>query len=89
MINPRTVLLFKNLSDKYPRLLERDFPYVLNRLMQLWATPEFEPYMHDLLISKRGKREGFPLGVLEELVFLNGLHEACKRKGHSLPDVDI
>ncbi|MBI3902844.1 MAG: ankyrin repeat domain-containing protein [Nitrosomonadales bacterium] len=88
MINPRVALLFKNLPDKHPRTLERDYPHILNRLMQLWAMPEFEPYMHDLMIDKRGDRQGFPLEVVAELVFLGELHDIFKSKGYQLPDVE-
>lgn len=88
MINPRVALLFKNLPDKHPRFLERDYPHVLNRLMQLWATPEFEPYMHDLTVDKRGGRQGFPLEVVAEMMFISKLHDVFKDKGYRLPDVE-
>ena len=88
MLDPRAALLFKNLPDKYPNSLARDYPHVLNRLMQLWATPEFDPYLHDLTVDKRGGRQGFPLGVVAELMFMGELHDAFKRKGCRLPKVE-
>lgn len=88
MINPRVAILFKNLPDKYPRFLERDYLHILNRLMQVWATPEFELYMHDLMIDKRGGRQGFPLDVITELMFLSELHDICERNGYRLPDIE-
>ncbi len=88
MLNPRDALLFENLPDKYPNSLARDYPNVLNRLMQLWATPEFDPYIHDLMVGKRSGRQGFPLEVVAELMFMGELHDAFKRKGCRLPDVE-
>lgn len=88
MLNPRAALLFKNLPDKYPNSLARGYPHVLNRLMQLWATPEFDPYMQDLMVDKRGGRQGFPLEVVAELMFMGELHDAFKRKGCRLPAVE-
>jgi len=88
MINPRVALLFKYVPEKYPRLLQRDFPHVWNRLMHLWGTPEFEPYMHDLMIDKRGGRRGFPLDVVAELIFLGELHDMFQRKGYKLPKIE-
>lgn len=85
MLDPRITLLFKNLPDKYPNSLAKDYPHVLNRLMQLWDTPGFDPYLHDLTVDKRGGRQGFPLGVVAELLFMGELHDAFKRKGCRLP----
>lgn len=88
MLNPRAALLFKNLPDKYPNFLERSYPHVLNRLMQLWGLPGFDPYMHDLMVDKRGGRQGFPTEVVTELVFLGELHDLFKNKGYKLPNVE-
>ncbi len=86
MLNSRVSLLFKNLPNKYPKHLVRDFTHVLNRLMQLWDTPEFDLYLHDLTINKREDRQGFSIHVMAELVFLGELHDLCKRKGYKLPE---
>jgi hypothetical protein len=88
MINPRVTLLFSDLPAKYPRILERDYPHILNRLMQLWGTQEFDPFMHDLMVDKRGGRQGFPLEVAAELMFLSELHIHFKKKGYRLPAVE-
>lgn len=88
MLNPRIALLFKNLPDKYPHALVREYPHVLDRLMHLWATPEFDPYLHDLMIDKRGGRQGFPLEVMAELMFMSKLHDAFKRSGSQLPKIE-
>jgi hypothetical protein len=85
MINSRVALLFKNLPDKYPKMLARDYTHVLNHLMQLWNTPKFDAYMHDLMIDHRGGRQGFSLKVVEELLFLSKLHDVCKKNGYELP----
>jgi hypothetical protein len=85
MDNPLVALLFKNLPDNYPRRLKRDHPYVLTRLMDSWTTPEFDTYMHDLLIGKRGKRKGFALDVIAEIMFINELHKISQQAGFVLP----
>lgn len=87
MINSRVQLLFKNLPDKYPHQLERNYTHILNRLMQTWDTPEFDVYMHDLMIDKRGGRQGFSLAVIAELMFMGELHEVFRREGYRLPDL--
>jgi tankyrase len=87
MINTRVDLLFKNLPHKYPRHLQRNFPHVLNRIMQIWNTPEFESYMHELMIDKRSGRQGFPLEVIAELMFLGELHDIFSSEGYCLPEI--
>ncbi len=88
MLNPRVILLYKNLPDKFPHVLARDYRHVLNRLMQFWALPEFDVYMLDLVIDKRDGRRGFSHEALVELMFLYKLHTAFKQNGHRLPEVE-
>jgi ankyrin repeat protein len=87
MINSRVELLFKNLPDKHPRHLQRDYAHILNRLMQIWGTSEFDPYLHDLTIDKRGGRQGFSRAVIAELMFLGELHDIFAREGYKLPEL--
>ena len=87
MINSRIELLFKNMPEKYPVHLERNYSRILNRLMQIWGLPEFDSYMHDLLIAKSGGREGFPPEVVTEIMFLAELHEMFKSKEYRLPEL--
>lgn len=81
MANPRVAQLFKELPANYPRRLERDHAHILDHLMELWNTPEFDSYMHSLLIDTRGGRHGFSLEVLAELMFISELHHICKSEG--------
>lgn len=85
MTDPRVAQLFKSLPANYPRHLERSHPHVLTRLMNLWGTPEFESCMQDLLIDTRGRRYGFSLEVVTELMFINELHNIFKNDGLHLP----
>ena len=88
MLNPCVALLYKNLPDKYPHVLARNYMHVLNRLMQLWTSPEFDDCMLDLLIDKRGGRKGFSHEALAELMFLYKLHSAFKQNVHHLPEAE-
>lgn len=86
MVNPRVALLFKKLPANYPRRLQQDHIHILNRLMELWGTPEFDPYIHDLLIDTRGGRNGFTLEVVTELMFISELHNIFKSEGLRFPE---
>jgi hypothetical protein len=81
----RVEILFQNFSDKYPRLLERDYPHVLIDLMHVWGEPEFGSMMQELLVSKRSDRGGFSADIVEELMFLHKLHDAFLQKNITLP----
>lgn len=64
-----------------PLALASQFPRIANRLSRFWDSPKMmEECFRELLVSRRGKRKGFPPKVLDELCALvqyyRGLHEA-------------
>jgi hypothetical protein len=62
-----------------PRALARRFPRLANALAALWARPvEAADYLNDLLVDRRGGRQGFPLEVLDELHTLNAYYAALQ-----------
>jgi tankyrase len=72
--NKRLAKLVRNRPEKYPYELERHYERVLDRIMDVWGSATAEQYFLDLLVDKRGDREGFPLKVAEEIFFLSELH---------------
>lgn len=50
--------------------LERNFMRVAKTLSSLWQTPAVDRYLDGLLLDDRGDRMGFPIEVLDELIFL-------------------
>ena len=58
-------------SELRPIALLKQFPRIANMLAQAWHDPAaFREYMFDLLIDKRGARQGFPKDVRAELLAL-------------------
>jgi hypothetical protein len=58
-------------GDTRPNALLNKFPRIGNLLAVLWQDPvSLRRYMDDLLVDKRGNRQGFPLDVLRELFAL-------------------
>ena len=54
-----------------PLSLLKHFPRIANMLAQAWHEPvAFREYMFDLLIDRRGGRQGFPQEVRSELLKL-------------------
>jgi len=53
--------------------IENRFLRIANELSRLWDGPEADHYIDSLLLDDRGDRMGFPIAVLDELMFLAGV----------------
>ena len=54
--------------DVYPLALAKTFPRIANALATFWERPDaLTSYLGELLVDRRGGRNGFPLDVLDEL----------------------
>ena len=62
--------------DLQPRELLRRFPRVANALATSWPDPAaFRACLYNLLIDRRGNREGFPQEIVGELLALRAWFE--------------
>ena len=87
--------LLRSLDSRIlPIHLACGFPRVMNRIAQLWRRPAYlDRYFDDLLIDKRGGRQGFPFAVAVELGVLKDYYqtevypkrECVWQKVYSLP----
>lgn len=68
--------LFECLGDKYPSSLEERYDRILLKIEQLWDTAEINDYFNDLIIDKRGGRQGFPSDVLQDIIGLMEFRES-------------
>ena len=50
--------------------LEQRFPRIANTLSSFWQKPDIDLYLDGLLLDDRGDRMGFPMDVLDDLMFL-------------------
>jgi len=78
--------LFNINSVHYPRELARQFPRMLNKIVELWDTEEIDAYFSDLILDTRGdQRKGFPAEVAEEIIRLSVINTKYRenRKPHS------
>jgi len=63
-------------AQLYPHNLERQFPRVLERIVAAWQSPEdLSALLTDLLIDRRGNRQGFPPEVAREIFQLSVFNE--------------
>jgi len=74
-MNERLVRLMGHRKELYPVQLEKSFPHVLEKLMGLWGTLEFDALADEFLLNNRPGRAGFPPDVAVELFRLATLHK--------------
>lgn len=63
------------LDTKYLCHLERHFPRIVGKITLMWGATDFPEFLRSLMIDDRGDRKGFPLEVIEEMMFLQELHD--------------
>jgi uncharacterized protein len=56
--------------------LEKNFPRIAERIVQLWNSFELSSYLDEIMIDDRGTRLGFPPDVASEILFLRIMHDA-------------
>lgn len=64
-------------ATRQPSLLtrmEREFPHVLAAIQSMWGYPELNLYFSKLTLNERGKREGFPAEVWDDIHLLWQIH---------------
>ena len=63
-------------ADVRPNALLAKFPRIANLISVLWQDPNsLRRYVDDLLVDKRGNRQGFPVDVLRELFALRAHYD--------------
>lgn len=65
---------FEGKEQFYPAALEAKYFRIFNRIMDLWGLQELEDYFADLMVDKRGGRQGFPPDVLNDILTLSRVH---------------
>lgn len=74
IMHPTLAPIFKGKEDLYPVALEGKFARVFNNIMKRWGTTQCDDYLEDLIVDKRGGRQGFPPDVAGDIVRLSKVH---------------
>ena len=81
MQHPRLAALLKGQEQKYPFALEARFTRVFNTIMRLWDAPEeLQAYFEELMVDKRGGRQGFPEDVAHDIFVLSMVYDDFLRQ---------
>lgn len=76
MKNQRLAEILKDRPEKYPYALETLYPRVLERILSLWDTPPaLQDYFEELMVDKRGGRQGFPREVAHDIFVLSAVYD--------------
>ena len=73
-MHPTIARFFEGKEQFYPAALEARYARIFNRIMELWGTADAEEYFGDLMVDKRGGRQGFPPDVLNDILTLARIH---------------
>lgn len=74
--------------DLYPRRLEERYPRIVARIASAWDSPEeAEAVFDELLIDRRGNRQGFPVEVAREILRLRLAYDGLKGERKAESDV--
>jgi len=74
-MNEKILKLLDNREEYYPMQLARQFPQILEKIMIMWDSPEFDSYLNKFMLDKREHpRQGFPPEVASEILRLSMLH---------------
>ena len=74
-MNENILKVLSNKTDFYPHKLEQQFPHILERIIHLWDSQEFDTHLNKLMLDNREqRRQGFPPEVASELLRLSILH---------------
>lgn len=83
-MNERLLKILNDREQNYPHSLEKHFPRILEKIMSLWDSSEFDAYLADLMTTTRTNRQGFPQQVASDIIYLNMLHELNSDAGKSM-----
>ncbi len=78
-MDERVLQLLNGQKSQYPHALEQQFARILNKIIELWNTPQIESYFHDLMMDTRGgTRQGFPPQVASDIFNLSRMYDLQK-----------
>lgn len=81
MKTPRLAEMLRDSPDKYPYALEAGYERILHRIMTLWNdSTALLAYFEELMVDRRGDRQGFPPDVARDIFTLSVIHDESTGK---------
>lgn len=74
-MNEKVLQLIGGKENDYPHSLEKQFPHLLNKIVELWNSPGLDPYLQQLMLDQRDhQRQGFPPEVATDILRLSRIN---------------
>lgn len=73
-MHPKIAQFFEEKEQFYPVHLETKYARIFSRIMDLWGTREGDDFMGELMVDKRGGRQGFPPDVMNDILTLSRIN---------------
>lgn len=74
-MNEKVLQLIGGKESDYPHSLEKQFPHLLKKIVELWNSPELDPYLQQLMLDQRDhQRQGFPPEVATDILRLSRIN---------------
>ena len=74
-MNEKVLQILNNNAEYYPANLEKKFPHILDKIIIMWDSDEFDTYLNKFMLDKRDHaRQGFPPEIASEILRLSMLH---------------
>ena len=74
-MNKKYLEMLNNREEFYPLQLAKQYPNVLEKIMMMWDSTEFDSYLNKFMLDHRDvPRHGFPPEVASEILRLSMLH---------------
>lgn len=70
--------IVQRIERLYPYNLDKQFPRIVDKIVELWDTPQIDAYLSELLVSNRADRQGFPQEVAKEIYYLSQIRERTR-----------
>lgn len=86
-MNQAMLKIVQEVERLYPHKLEQQFPRIVEKIVEIWETPQIDAFLTDLLVSGRPGRQGFPPDVAKEIYYLSQIRERSRPKTKSSGDV--
>ena len=86
-MNEQLIGHLRGFENNYPYRLEDKFARIVERIAELWDSPEIDSYFVELLIDNRGNRAGFPPEVAREIFLLSIAHDEILKRRREESDV--
>lgn len=85
-MNKKVLQIIEGEEKHYPHALEKQFPHMLKKIVELWNSPELDPYLKQLMLDTRDhQRQGFPAAVATDILRLSRINTEQRERAAARP----